>query len=225
MWKAIFWDNDGVLVDTEGLYYQATRDVLATVDVLLSEQQYVDLFLREAKGAWHLAEARGVPANQLAALKQRRDHLYASLIDTQATLITGADQVVRRLATQFRMAVVTSSEHFDHIHRDRTFLDLFEFVMTPAHYRQSKPHPEPYLRAVERMGLAAGDCLAIEDSERGVRAAKAAGLTCWVVPCGISRSCCFDEVDRIFPDLAALADALWLFRGAPSGPIDRRTQR
>ena len=51
MIRAIFWDNDGVLVDTEGLYLQATRHTLASVGVSLSDAQYMELFLVQGRGA------------------------------------------------------------------------------------------------------------------------------------------------------------------------------
>jgi HAD superfamily hydrolase (TIGR01509 family) len=208
VWKAIFWDNDGVLVDTEGLYYQATREVLATVGVSLSEEAYVELFLRQSKGAWHLAVERGVNMEAIPVLRRRRDDRFGALIDAGPTAIAGVAEVVRRLAARYRMAIVTSSEHFDRIHRDPTFVQLFEFVLTPAHYRVSKPDPEPYLRALGRSGLAAHQCLVIEDSERGLRAAKAAGLTCWVVPSRFTRRCAFEGADRIFESVAAVEVAL-----------------
>jgi hypothetical protein len=60
MIKAIFWDNDGVLVDTERLYFHATQHVLATVGILLTKEQYIALFLVQGKGAWHLAAEKGI---------------------------------------------------------------------------------------------------------------------------------------------------------------------
>ena len=206
--KAILWDNDGVLVDTERLYYQATRDVLAGVGVALGEDAYVELFLRQARGAWHLAEAAGVPAAEIPALRAQRDARYSSLIAAGATAIPGVAEIVRRLAARYRMAIVTSSDHFHQIHRDRAFLNLFEFVLTPADYQRCKPDPEPYLRAVERLNLPSADCLVIEDSERGLRAAKAAGLTCWVVPSGFTEGCAFAGADRIWGSLAEVERAL-----------------
>jgi HAD superfamily hydrolase (TIGR01509 family) len=208
VFEAIFWDNDGVLVETEGLYYQATREVLAGVGVVLSEDQYVELFLREGSGAWHLAEARGVPADAVVALRRARDERYGALLDSVPLAIPGVVAAVQRLARRYRMAIVTSSEHFPRIHRDEAFLGLFEFILTRADYQQSKPHPEPYLRALERTGLPAERCLVIEDSERGLRAAKAAGLTCWVIPSHFTRGCAFAGADRVLGSVAEVEAAL-----------------
>ncbi len=196
MFEAIFWDNDGVLVDTERLYYQATREVLAEVGVALSEETYVELFLRQALGVRALADQGLLPVAEVEPLRARRNRRYAELLAAGPTAIPGVADMVRRLAAHYRMAIVTSSEHFDHIHRDRAFLDLFEFVLTPADYTHCKPHPEPYLRARERMGLPPERCLVIEDSERGLRAARAAGLTCWVVPSDLTAGCAFEGADR-----------------------------
>jgi len=210
MFEAILWDHDGVLVDTEGLYFRATREMLATVGVDLTESLYRALFLVEGRGAWHLAEERGVPAAEIAALKQRRGERYTELLLASDVMIDGALALVQALAPRFRMAIVTSShrDHFDAIHRRTGLPALFEFVLAREDYGVSKPDPEPYLRAVERLGLAREKCLVIEDSARGLRAAKAAGLTCWVVPSGLTRASSFDEADRRFESLADLGAAL-----------------
>ena len=80
MVEAIFWDNDGVLVDTEHLYFEATRRVLAQAGIELTEDDYRELFLVQGRGAWHLAEARGLSAPAVEALKEQRNALYAELI-------------------------------------------------------------------------------------------------------------------------------------------------
>ena len=209
VFEALLWDNDGVLVDTEGLYFQATREVLAEVGVELTEDGYRQLFLVEARGAWHLAEPR-LGADDLAALKRRRGLRYRDLIEERRheLVIPGATDAARKLAARYRMAIVTSSErdHFECIHRRTELLGHFELVLTQGDYRASKPDPEPYLTAVARLGIAPERCLVLEDSERGLRAAKAAGLACWVLPSGLTRSFGFAEADHVlsgFPELLA----------------------
>jgi beta-phosphoglucomutase-like phosphatase (HAD superfamily) len=81
-------------------------------------------------------------------------------------------------------------------------------VLTRETYSHSKPHPEPYLTAVERLGANPAGCLVIEDSERGLIAAKAAGLACWVVPSALTRHESFDAADAVLPDLAAVTARL-----------------
>jgi len=209
--SALLWDNDGVLVDTEGLYYQATREVLATVGVTLTEAQYVELFLRQGTGAWHFALAAGESEARVAQLKAARNARYTQLLAAAQDLtLPGARAAVSALAQRYRMAVVTTSapDHFERIHRSTDLLGYFEFCLTRGDYARSKPHPDPYLLALERIGLPAERCLVIEDSERGAQAAAAAGLRVWVVPSHFTRGLAFKDAERVFDDIGTLASAL-----------------
>jgi HAD superfamily hydrolase (TIGR01509 family) len=210
MFEVLLWDNDGVLVDTEGLYYRATRTVLAGVGVTLDEEQYRELFLRQARGAWHLAEERGLSPAQLAALRADRDASYAALLDDADLVMPGVADAVAQLAGRYRMAIVTSSERFafDRIHRRTGLLHHFELVLTREDYERCKPDPEPYHRALQRLGVAADRALVIEDSERGLFAARAAGLICWVLPSGLTRPCRFGGADRVLSGMSELTSLL-----------------
>jgi HAD superfamily hydrolase (TIGR01509 family) len=207
---ALLWDNDGVLVDTEGLYFRATREVLATVDVELDEPLYLQLFLREGRGAFHLARERGLDEAQIGELRTARDARYMQLLEAGPLLIAGVQQAVSALACLYRMAIVTSSlrDHFELIHRSTLLLHHFELVLTHGDYARAKPAPDPYLTALARLGLPAEACLVIEDSERGLRAAHAAGLRCWVVPSPLTREGSFAGAERVFTNLGELAHAL-----------------
>ncbi|HTU61915.1 MAG TPA: HAD-IA family hydrolase, partial [Polyangiales bacterium] len=89
-----------------------------------------------------------------------------------------------------------------------TLTQYFELILVREDYNASKPDPEPYLTAVDRLQLQAADCLVIEDSQRGLTAAKAAGLTCWVIPSDLTRDSDFSAADRKLDSLAALRLAL-----------------
>jgi HAD superfamily hydrolase (TIGR01549 family) len=213
VFQAIFFDNDGVLVDTEGLYFQATRDALAPHGVELDHAAYVQLFMREGRGAWHLLRERGVDEAGVAAAHAARDRRYLELVEDGAggdLALPGVHEALAALAPRFRLGIVTSSqpEPFARVHRRTGMLRHFELVLTRDHYDRAKPDPEPYLRAVERVGLPPARCLVVEDSERGLAAAKAAGLACWVVPSALSRDGRFDAADARFDDLASLSAAL-----------------
>jgi HAD superfamily hydrolase (TIGR01509 family) len=208
--KAIFWDNDGVLVDTEHLYFEATRRVLARVGVDLTGALFHELFLVQNRGAWHLAEAAGVAPETLVRLRAERDALYRALVERDDLVIPGVLAALTRLAPRYRMAIVTSShgEPFEAVHRRTGLLRFFELVLTREHYERSKPHPEPYLTALSRTGLAPDECLVIEDSERGLRAAKAAGLACWVIPTALTRTGDFRAADRVLGSVLDVAAGL-----------------
>jgi len=108
------------------------------------------------------------------------------------------------------MAVVTSSQrkHFDTMHADTGLTRYFEFVLAREDYGETKPHPEPYLLALDRLRMKAETCVAVEDSERGLASARSAGVRCLVVPNGITRNCSFLGATGIFSGVADVLDAL-----------------
>jgi len=207
MIKAIFWDNDGFLVDMERLYFLATEQVLATVGVPLTKEQYIELFLVQGQGAWHLAADKGVSPGAIAQLRHERNTLYSTLLCREPLLMTGVRDVLNALYRTYVMGIVTSSEpdHFALMHQTTGLLPYFQFVLTARDYTYSKPHPEPYLLAVERSGCGKEECLVIEDSERGLLAATAAGLQCIVVPNEFTRGSSFAGAYKV---LASITDLL-----------------
>jgi len=206
MIEAIFWDNDGVLVDTEHLYFKATQEVLATAGIPLTEADYIDLFLVQGRGAWHLAADRGMSADEIERLRTARNVLYDRWLGETPLLMDGVTSVLRALHGRYLMGVVTSSrrDHFDTAHATTGLLQYFDFVLTAADFRRVKPDPEPYLRAVARSGVDPSACVAIEDSERGLEAAKEAGIRCFVVPTRLTRGCGFARADRVFGNVTDL---------------------
>lgn len=206
MIKAIFWDNDGVLVDTERLYYKATQIMLASVGVHLAREQFIEYSLVHGKGAWHLAEERGVTPDHIDRLRNERNVLYGKLLEEEHIVIDGARDALETLSQRYVMGIVTSSrpEHFEIIHRRTGFLKYFQFTITRDEYTHSKPHPEPYLLALERSGLSAKECLVIEDSERGLIAANKAGLRCIVIPNEFTKGSDFTGAYKVMRDLKEL---------------------
>jgi HAD superfamily hydrolase (TIGR01509 family) len=210
MIKAIFWDNDGVLVNTEHIYYQATQHVLATVGIALTPEQYVELFLVQGRGAWHLAEEKGLTATEIERLRTKRNTFYGELLGRAPLLIDGVAGVLAALHGKYVMGVVTSSrrDHFDVIHRESGLLKYFDFVLTGSDYTRVKPHPEPYLKAVERSGFSQEECLAVEDSERGLAAARAAGIGCIVVPTALTCGSNFVGAQQVLGSITEIVTVL-----------------
>ena len=213
MLQAILWDNDGVLVDTERLFYEANRELFRPLGLELTEQHFFDLYLADSCGAWHLLEP-AIGAAQMAERRAHRNRIHARrLASEHIPAVDGVAEVLVSLAPRVRMGVVTSSlrEHFDIIHQRLPLRRHFEFVLTHESYANSKPSPEPYLLGLERLGVAAADALVVEDSPRGLQAATAAGIRCIVVRNALTRGHDFPGAYRVvdsMPALLAEIDAL-----------------
>jgi HAD superfamily hydrolase (TIGR01509 family) len=203
----IFWDNDGVLVDTEGLYFQASREALEQLGFSLSAEQFADVSLASGRSVFELATT---DRQVMDRLRQWRNQRYSALLAGQDLVLPGVRQTLAQLATRTNMAVVTSSrrDHFDLIHAGSGLLQYFDFILCREDYREAKPDPEPYLLALQRSGREARQCLVIEDSVRGLMAAKAAGLECWVIPSCQTRGQGFAAADRILGGIGELPELL-----------------
>jgi HAD superfamily hydrolase (TIGR01509 family) len=180
--RYLLWDHDGVLVDTERLYFEATRKVLGTIGVDLLQDTYLE-YMAEGRLCWDLARSRGISEERIAGHRARRNSLYQEMLRSEPIEIAGVKEVLAELGASHRMAIVTTARRtdFDLIHESSGLLEFFEFSLTREDYSLSKPHPDPYLAALERFGAHPREALALEDSVRGLKSACQAGMDCVVV--------------------------------------------
>jgi HAD superfamily hydrolase (TIGR01509 family) len=211
----ILWDNDGVLVDTEGLYFRATQEILRSVDVALTADQFKEISLRRGESCFILAAEHGIAEDEIARLRAERDRMYTRLLGSQSWAIDGAEEVLRALHGRVRMGVVTSARrvHFEAAHANTDLRRYLDFQLTREDYNQSKPHPEPYLTALGRHHLRPEDCIVVEDSERGLAAATAAGLRCLVVLSHWTQDGDFRQADQVLQTIRDVPGAIPLALG------------
>ena len=203
MLKAIFWDSDGVLANTEELYFEANRIMLADLGIELTPGIYRRFFLLQSSGIRRILSDYNYSPEKIEQLRTFRSQIYEELLATRDLSIAGASDAVRELSSFLLQAVVTSAEkrHFSFIHQQTGLLPYFDFVLAHGDYRFSKPEPDPYLAAIEKCGCSPAECLAVEDSERGLLAAKAAGLCCWIIPSRLTAGANFSSADLILSSI------------------------
>ena len=162
MIRAIFWDNDGVLVDTEKLYFQATRELLARTGVTLTESLFKRISLTEGRSAFALAAEKGVSPEAIDRLHEERNRRYTELLEGGVRIMEGVEETLGELRGKVLHGIVTSSrrEHFETMHRETGLLPHFDFILTREDFTLSKPDPEPYFTAMARCGLPPEGCLA-----------------------------------------------------------------
>jgi len=206
----VLWDNDGVLVDTEGLYFRATQAALADVGVELTAEQFKEISLRRGESVFLLAAEQGVPAEEIACLRAKRDRVYAEFLRTEPCVVEGAKDVLRSLYGQVRMGVVTSTlrRHFDIVHARTGLTEYLDFVIAHEDCRHVKPHPGPYLAALSRHRLRPEKCIVVEDSERGLVAATAAGLECVMVLSEWTKDGDFRNARKVLKSISKVPDEI-----------------
>ena len=182
MKKYILFDHDGVLVDTEPWYYLAGKRALASLGIGLPLDAYL-ANMANGVPTWQGARDSGVSESEIDRARILRNRYYREYLETEDIEIDGVSETLDVLAGEYRMGIVTTSKPSDFalIHEKRSILDHMEFHLARGDYERAKPHPEPYLRGLQRFGAAAAETVVIEDSARGLKSAIAAGIDCIVV--------------------------------------------
>jgi HAD superfamily hydrolase (TIGR01509 family) len=180
--KYLLFDHDGVLVDTEFWYYKAGERALGDIGVTLDKDQYLR-DMNQGAGTWAQARAAGIDEQTIGRQRAVRDDYYQEYLRTEAIEIDGVLEALAELSQYVRMAIVTTSKRadFEIIHEKRQIRQFMDFVLVREDYGLAKPHPEPYLTGLKRLGAAKEETLVVEDSSRGLNSAVAAGIDCAIV--------------------------------------------
>ena len=144
MKKYILFDHDGVLVDTEFWYYKAGERALADIGFTLDREQYLR-DMTQGFATWAQARAAGIDEQTISRQREVRNVYYQENLEAEDIEIEGVLETLDVLATEYRMAVITTSKPADFalIHERRSVLDHMEFCLTREDYEQAKPHPSP----------------------------------------------------------------------------------
>jgi len=206
--RCVVFDLDGLLIDSEPLFEEAARRLLA-----VRGKELIADVMRKMMGAPArevlpmFREHHGLDDSHETIATEYRDHFRAAAGDQPVALMPGALALLDRLeAHGMPKAIATSSTraYVDWVLQPHGLLSRFAFALTADDVSQGKPHPEIYEKAAARFGCDPAAVLVLEDSVNGMRAAKAAGARCVVVPHAL--------VDR---NELSLADAIVLRLDAP----------
>jgi HAD superfamily hydrolase (TIGR01509 family) len=175
--KALIFDMDGVLINSEPLHERAKCEALKEAGIAVPEALFANYTGRSDKARiYELAAAHGASEERCAEILGRKHRIYESLEHTLLP-VPGAVEFVHWAKCRYRLALATSATGRN---REATLKSLqiesmFEVVVDSASFSQPKPSPEVFEIALERLGLASTACLVIEDAVNGIVAARAAG--------------------------------------------------
>jgi beta-phosphoglucomutase len=202
MISTVIFDLDGLLTDTEPLHCQAWRQTLAGVGVEVSEAEYAEHWIRAGLGIEVFVRLRQL-THDPEVLRRAKLGTFTTLVETSLCAMPGALALVEALYGKKRLALATSSfgETAHLILRQLDIARYFEAVATNESVARVKPHPDLFLHVAERLGVPPSECVVLEDAEKGVLAAHAAGMKVIAVPNLHTRDNDFSKATRVVASL------------------------
>ena len=206
--KAVVFDFDGLLVDTEAAIFSIWREIYRSHKAVLTSEQWI-----KCVGTFggfdpyaHLEDLRGQSIDRAAvrAIYETRRDLETSKLD----LLSGvAEKLSEAKSLGLKVGLASGSTKAwvsGHLQRLKV-LDQFEHVCTRDDVKNVKPSPDLYLLAAARLECEPQECLAFEDSANGLLSAKAAGMRCVIVPNKVTAQSDFSTADLVIPSLSHLS--------------------
>lgn len=223
MLKAIIFDFDGVLADTEPLHFRMFQRVLQDEGLPLSKHDYYQKYVGfDDRGCFHAvlsAHGRPAPSAAIQQLIERKAALMLGHLTTTRVVYPGAVEFVKNVAGRYRLAIVSGAlrHEIELILKTAGMRDDFEHITAAEDVLDGKPAPDGYLHALRSLDrhapLLASECLVIEDTLFGIQAAHAAGMRCLALSTTYpsDRLGIADAVTTTLQDcdLASLVQRLW----------------
>ncbi|MGQ0812473.1 MAG: HAD family hydrolase [Nitrospiraceae bacterium] len=187
--RAIIFDFDGVIADTEPIHCASFQAVLGEINISLAEADYYDNYLGyDDKGCFAAilaAHGHPAPAGMVAELVVRKAETYLRDVRQHLTIFPGVQELVCEAAQGYPLAIASGAlrHEIEFILKHAGIRDAFEHIISSEDVAEGKPSPQSFLYALAALNrwrttqpLTAQECLVIEDSLPGIRGAHAAGM-------------------------------------------------
>jgi HAD superfamily hydrolase (TIGR01509 family) len=199
--KAIIFDMDGVLVDSEPIHAKAEMQTCSEFGMNVLADEWENFRGKKLEDIFsHASQKYGTGKEPIEEMINRKIRLYLDYALKEIDLILGTREFLTSVKnSDYRYALTTSGRKFqqDQILDKFGLKNFFEITVTADDVKNGKPDPEPYLKTIEKLGEKAENCLVIEDSDNGVISGKRAG--CRV--CGITNTFPKEKLEAVGADV------------------------
>lgn len=204
--KACLFDLDGVIVDTAHYHYKAWRRLAASLSIPFTEKENEQLKgLSRRKSIMKILDMgdKSLPEEQIEELMEKKNGWYRDYI---AEL--GPDEILEGIPgfldeleqKNIKKGIGSSSKNAKYILETLGLTHRFGAIIDGASVRNTKPHPEVFLKGAEQLGVEPGDCIVFEDAASGVEAANRAGMA----SVGVGDARYLSDADTVIPSFEGM---------------------
>jgi len=207
MIHALLFDMDGLMIDSERLYFDAEREIARRFGREVRDETLWKMMGRKPLESLEVyVRDTGLPITAAEAFAIRNEIMTRKFQEDLSPL-PGLDHILNTFRGRLKLAVATGAQgEFLDLVVDRLGIRaMFDLLQSSDDIRSGKPDPEIFLTACRRMNLPPGECLVLEDSGNGVLAGRRAGCRVVAVPSDYTRTHDFSPADYIAADLFAAA--------------------
>ncbi len=205
----VLFDFDGVVIDSENLYYRAYSEVLAEFGVSVTPEVYGREWIASGTGPEYAVRTFGLPVPP-DEIRSRKNPIFHRLLRNEVELMPGAVAALERLKGRFPIALATNARQPDVTFVMEKFglAGYFDDLITRDRYESSKPAPDAFATAAAALGLPPKRCVVIEDAWKGVKAAHVAGCRIVAIPHALTAQNDFSLADRVLDSIDELTPEL-----------------
>ncbi len=202
MITTVIMDLDGLLADTEPLHCRAYQEVLSTQGAALTEADYIQHWVRSGKGIGEWVAEHGLDCDP-REIRTQKSKLYLELLSQSLRPMDGTFSLLETLHGKKKLALASSSlrDAVDGVLQGLKIAHYFKVIVTGTDVSRVKPAPDIFLTAARQIRAQASECVVLEDAEKGVLAAYAAGMRCIAIPNDHTRSHDFSRATLVCSSL------------------------
>jgi beta-phosphoglucomutase len=193
--KAVIFDLDGVLINSIPFYVEAWKVAFSRFNIKIHEFEIYERegeksikIVRDIYWKFKLQDPSEETANNIIRIK---DSIFKKIYRVE--LFPGSKELIKELNNRgVKLGLVTGSRDPEEKLGNSDLLELFDVIITGKDVNNSKPHPEPYLKALEKLNIPRDYCYVIENAPNGIKSAISAGLICFAI-----RSCPIFSIEHL----------------------------
>jgi beta-phosphoglucomutase family hydrolase len=210
MLKAVIFDMDGVIIDSEPMHRKAYHDMFKEVNISVSEELYESFTGQSTLNICkRLCDHFNLEVSPETLVALKRKH-YKQFFETNSdlTLIDGVEDLIKDYHKNGLKLVLGSSAAMSSIEQIFERFDLNQYFvakLSGADLKESKPHPEIFIKAAEASGFTTEECMVIEDSTNGIKAANTAGIFCVGYDSFHSKNQDYSTANKVIKDFREIA--------------------